>query len=404
MISDRPISGSLNIAVIGCGPGGMTAALFLSRQGHHVTLFERFIEPQPLGSGLLIQPSGQYVLDAIGVLREAKARAESVDHLHGISAKSNRRALDMQYRFSGRGTPALGIHRASLFDILMNAVVKAEIRIETGCRLVGVDQGKETIMPLFQDKKIIDKFDLLVDATGARSPLANGRIRKMTYGAFWATVDMPEHHQVRSNALDQRYWRASKMAGIMPIGNNPATGNPGAAIFWSEKPENADAVVDAGIDKFRSDFCELWPEAAPFVAQLQSMDDLTMAIYAHRTGHAQSSSRIIHIGDSWHCTSPQLGQGANMALLDAFALSEAIRQASNVRQISKKYRKARSFHIQLYQALSVIFTPLYQSNGKLLPLIRDLAIHYLARLPLVRTFIAKTVSGMLFANIMSKRL
>jgi salicylate hydroxylase len=49
---------TLDIAVAGCGTAGLAAALLLHRDGHRVTLFERFAEPAPIGSGLMIsQPA-----------------------------------------------------------------------------------------------------------------------------------------------------------------------------------------------------------------------------------------------------------------------------------------------------------------------------------------------------------
>lgn len=56
-----------DIAIAGCGPAGLAAALFLIRQGHRITLVERFTAPKPVGSGLLLQPSGLAVLDALGL-------------------------------------------------------------------------------------------------------------------------------------------------------------------------------------------------------------------------------------------------------------------------------------------------------------------------------------------------
>ncbi|MCI1143956.1 FAD-dependent oxidoreductase [Sphingomonas sp. WKB10] len=37
----------LHIAIAGCGPAGLATALLLHRDGHHVTLFERFDAPAP---------------------------------------------------------------------------------------------------------------------------------------------------------------------------------------------------------------------------------------------------------------------------------------------------------------------------------------------------------------------
>ena len=297
----------------------MATALFLKRQGHEITIFEQFSEPRPVGSGLLIQPSGQFILEALGLLESMKSLASPVSRLNGISVEQDRRALDMHYAHTGQGSPALGIHRASLFSVLLRAVRAAAVPIVVNSKLVAVDDGSNLVRPVFETGACPTSFDLLIDASGARSSLAGGKPKRLDYGAFWATVDMPDKHGLVPAALDQRYYRASQMAGIMPIGLNPATGKPGAAIFWSEKPENTDRVIAAGIEQFRSNYCDLWPEAEPFVSQLLSVDELTLAIYGHRTGSPASTDRLFHVGDSWHCTSPQLGQGANMALIDAAA-------------------------------------------------------------------------------------
>ncbi len=384
-----------DVAIIGCGPGGLACALLLARQRHRVTLFERLSVPKPVGSGLLIQPSGQKVLEELGLLEQAKALSGPVERLHGISVTKSRRALDMHYANTGDGRPALGIHRASIFGILIEAVKRQNIAIVTDSELFGIDETATCVTPVFRQGHEAGKFDLLIDASGANSPLAAGNSRKLDFGAFWTTVDWPTEHQIMDRALDQRYHRASLMAGIMPVGINPATGNPGAAVFWSERPENEDAVRQAGIARFRDQFCALWPEAEPFVSQIESMDALTMAVYEHRIGSKNSSPRVFHIGDSWHCTSPQLGQGANMALMDANALARVIDDAATVGEIPDRYRRARSFHVKLYQTLSGVFTPLYQSNSRILPWIRDMIIHHFARLPIIRALIARTVSGKL---------
>jgi len=45
----------MHIAIIGCGVAGQAAALFLARAGHKVTVVERFLQPAPVGAGLLSQ-------------------------------------------------------------------------------------------------------------------------------------------------------------------------------------------------------------------------------------------------------------------------------------------------------------------------------------------------------------
>jgi salicylate hydroxylase len=382
----------MKIGIIGCGPGGLASALFLHRAGHDVTLFDQFDAPRPLGSGLLIQPSGQGVLDRLGLLERIKLVAAPVMCLYGVNVASGKRALDMQYRHLGKGACAYGIHRASLFDILFQAVKSEGIEIRPNHRLVSALEQDGKVLPLF-DQIGSEAFDLLVDAGGTHSPLAAGHGTQLPFAALWTTVDMPVDSDVAAAALDQRYLGARKMAGIMPVGINPESGNAGAALFWSIRPDEWPKLKARGLSAWQDEFCDLWPAARSFVGQIKSFDELTLALYRHRTGQPVTDSRIFHIGDSWHSTSPQLGQGANMALFDSEALATAVGEASDLAEIARRYRHARSDHVALYQALSYVFTPLYQSNSAALPVLRDTIIHHAARLPLVRSIIAHIVSG-----------
>ncbi len=379
----------------------MASALFLHRAGFEVVLFDQFAEPRPLGSGLLIQPSGQAIMDELGLLAAIRQRAAPVTRLFGMNTANGKRALDMQYRHLGKDAAALGIHRASLFDVLFDAVRAAGIAVKTGKILQGFDVTKTAVRPIFADSHSNDFFDLLIDATGANGPLADGRVSTLPFAAFWTTVDMPINSAIAAASLDQRYHRASRMAGIMPVGINPATGNQGAALFWSVKPELAGGVLAAGIGSWHEQFLGIWPEAEAFVAQVRSVDDLTLALYRHRTGTPSPHPRILRVGDAWHCTSPQLGQGANMALMDAFAASKAIEHGEGLASIIQRYRHFRSDHVGIYQCLSHMFTPLYQSDSRLLPVIRDAIIHNFAGLPMIRNLIANVVSGSLGSSRIS---
>ncbi len=385
------------IAIAGCGPGGLASAILLARQGHHVELFERFDAPRPIGSGLLIQSSGQSILKILGLLDNIVAKGAPVDRLFGINIANGKRALDMEYRYLGQGAHAIGIHRSSLFAALYQAVLDAKIAVHCHHHLSGYQADGQRIRPIFKNSPALDWYDYLIDASGARSPLSNGDAHTLPYGAFWATVDRPAGNQIALSALEQRYDAAHSMAGIMPVGVNPASGNAGVALFWSVRHDQYDQFRDAGIAAWQRNFVAIWPEARAFAEQITSMDHLTWAAYHHRTGNAASHARLFHIGDAWHSTSPQLGQGANMALLDAYALSNAIAQAASPTMIAQQYRHARADHVALYQLLSRVFTPAYQSDSVILPWLRDIAVHHGARLPVIRKLIASIVSGN-FAN------
>ncbi|MEO1137418.1 MAG: FAD-dependent monooxygenase, partial [Pseudomonadota bacterium] len=119
------------------------------------------------------------------------------------------------------------------------------------------------------------------------------------------------------------------------------------------------------------------------------------AHYAHHTAAKPVEGRVVHIGDAWHAASPQLGQGANMALLDALALSASIERAHAVEDALEAFVAMRRMHVRLYQTASFLFTPIYQSNMKLLPALRDLLAQPLSSLWPAPRLLAAMVAGTL---------
>ncbi|TJX12514.1 MAG: FAD-dependent monooxygenase, partial [Mesorhizobium sp.] len=108
-----------------------------------------------------------------------------------------------------------------------------------------------------------------------------------------------------------------------------------------------------GIDAWKERVLRLWPHAEAFTSQIDSFDQLSLARYGHHTMKFPVGRRLAVIGDAAHSTSPQLGQGANMALLDAAALSHALARADGVEAALETYARARRWHVRTFQALSL---------------------------------------------------
>ena len=109
--------------------------------------------------------------------------------------------------------------------------------------------------------------------------------------------------------------------------------------------------------------------------------------------------RVGVIGDAAHAMSPQLGQGANMALLDAWALSHSIqasRQGESLdwSKLWQTYHQHRKSSTQFYQFLSRLLTPLYQSDHWWTGGLRDLSFGWMYQIPYFRKEMALTVSGL----------
>ena len=384
----------LSIAVAGCGPAGLAAALMLRRAGHDVVLFERFEAPRPVGSGLMLQPTGLAVLRRLDLADRIVAHGARIDRLSGRTAGSGRVVLDVRYAALGRVDHfGLGVHRADLFALLHDAARAAGVPVRTGRTIASSRLAGAQRVLLMADGTESEPFDLVVDALGSRSALAPPTGRALAYGALWATLDWVEDAGFDWTMLQQRYRRASMMAGVLPVGTSGGATRR-LAFFWSLRADRLTDWQAAGLGVWKREVMALWPDCRPLLDQIEAPDQLVFARYAHRTLPRPAEPALIHIGDAWHSASPQLGQGANMALLDAWALALALaarpeRDAALAHAVALRRR-----HVRLYQWLTALFTPVYQSDGRLLPLLRDRIVGPVSKLWPATRIQAALVSGL----------
>lgn len=385
----------LGIGIAGCGIAGLASALVLTRAGHRVTLFERFDSPQPVGSGLMIQPTGLAVLRELGLAERIIAEGARIDRLHGRVGK--RVVLDVGYAALRGPSPAfgIGIHRASLFAALFDAVRDAGLTIQTGLAICGSHRSAEGRSLLFEDHSVSEPFDLVIDALGTRSPLAPSVGRELPYGALWASLDWPDGGTLSETMLEQRYHRASVMAGVLPIGRPRDAMCSQAAFFWSLRADRLAAWQDGGLAAWKREVLDLWPACEPLLDQIIAPEQLTFARYAHRTLPAPAEPHLLHLGDAWHSASPQLGQGANMALLDAWALGLGLAGAQSLEVGLNRVLGLRRRHVRIYQALTALFTPVYQSDSRVIPWLRDRLVGPISRLWPATWIQAAMVSGLI---------
>lgn len=376
--------GPYRIAITGAGMGGLAAAALLARDGHEVTLVERFATPRPLGSGLVVQPVGMAVLDMLGAGDPARALGAPLTRMLGHSGA--RVALDVSYR---AGQPGLAMHRAALFHVLWQAMLTAGVTPLTGRTVTGTLETADAIH-LKTDAGDLGPFDLIVDASGAGSPLSPLQARPLPFGAVWAHVPWPAT-DLPPDQLRQRYRAAARMAGVLPIGRLPGDPTPRAAIFWSLSGAELDAWPDRPLSDWQDGVAAFWPAMQPFLATLADKAQLTPVRYSHGALRRPWTGRLVHIGDAAHRASPQLGQGANMALLDALSLSLALRLPLD--EAPRAHMRARQGHLGLYQAMSAVFTPQYQSSSRVLPWLRDCVLAPLSRVPPLPRALTAIVSG-----------
>lgn len=390
--------------VCGGGPAGLMTAILMAKFVPKVIVLERAPEPKPVGSGVLLQEIGLRVLRSVGLEQAVQARAQRIDRL--VGHHGSRLALNVAYEADA---PAYAVHRGVLHDVLLKEALRHNVDLRCGFNVSGLkDQGR-VVVDLTSGKET-EPVDFVVDALGWRSVIAMSELRPtrkalLPFGAMWANFDHDaaalDPRLFPANQLTQRYRYASQMAGVLPLGVPFAGQRKKVAFFWSspvlQTGTNVPIARQMPLDVFKQEVLGLWPELEGLLAQLTDMNQMTFSTYAHRTMPRVSfGPRLAHVGDALKSTSPQLGQGATSSLVDAFALSQSLRyNSTDVGAALQMYNLARRNHIFVYQTMSRLFTPMYQSNSRVLSTLRDLAVPIASATAPTRRLMARMVSGTL---------
>lgn len=92
--------------------------------------------------------------------------------------------------------------------------------------------------------------------------------------------------------------------------------------------------------------------------------------------------------------SPHLGQGANLALMDAEYLARALATTNDYYAAFEQYRRERRRYIRYYAWLSKLLTPFFQSHNRILAFGRDLALPLMCRMPPVHHQMILSAAGL----------
>jgi 2-polyprenyl-6-methoxyphenol hydroxylase-like FAD-dependent oxidoreductase len=378
----------MRIAIAGFGVGGAALSVALARDGHGVTVYERAADPGPVGAGFLLQPSGQAVLADLGLREEVAASAWPIRAFHADSAPG-RTLSELRYDRRDRAAHALGVSRSRLFMALQAAAVRSGVRLQPGIEIVDARIDGGTVVPIAASGNLLEAADILVGADGMRSAVRRvvdpaARLFLSPFAALWGlgTTDSDCEHRLLQQARG-----VGLLAGLLPVGEREA------AVFWGLRVGELAALRAAGFDRLVARTSEVLPAARPVLESIGSFDRLLLARYGHANVVRTYTDRIILIGDAAHPTPPHLGQGANLALLDAAALAEALRDAPEPIAAFEAWHRRRRWQNARYEILSRALSPFFQSSHTWLGPARDIGLPIMGSIRPLRAFMEHVLAG-----------
>ncbi len=387
-----------DIGIVGCGFAGAASATLLARAGHRVTVYEEFQEPAAIGAGIVLQPTGMSVLAELGVLDRVLARGTRIDELHCLTAQK-KTVVRLAYERIAPGLFALGLHRGALFQILHESALAAGAELIRGVHVARVDETAQRARVIDRNERTLNEHDFVVIANGARSDLrrASGLVRRdrpYPWGALWFMARDPERYYVAR--LRQIADGTRHFLGLLPTGLGPAGSNQDehqVSLFWSVRMDRVSEFRARGLAPWKEQILKYEPEAEPVLAQIEDADQVLAAGYHDVVLWPWHTARRVFIGDAAHAMSPQLGQGTNLALLDASALAHALDEKPTLGAALEAYSHRRDEHVGFYQFASRWLTPLFQSDLQPLGPLRNWAMGFGCRLPFFDREMVRTMAG-----------
>jgi salicylate hydroxylase len=318
-----------DIAIIGGGIGGLTAALAFARQGAKTTVYEQAPALTEVGAGLQITPNGARALNALGLERALGASgitAQAVAPMDAISGREITRfdltAQTPNYRF---------YHRAALIDLLARACEAAGVTVALNSRISdvhragGFDVAGARVRP-----------DLVVGADGLHS-VVRATLNTAADPFFTGQVAWRAVVKTDDAAPVARIW----MAPGRHLVTYPLAGGRLNIVAVQERKVWAAEGWHHGDDagNLRQAFADCCEQVQGILGAVEQAN--LWGLFRHPVAPTWAAGSVAILGDAAHPTLPFLAQGANLAIEDAYVLARMCDENNDLDQGLAAYQAAR---------------------------------------------------------------
>jgi len=299
--------------IVGAGPVGLGAALFLARQGRSVRVVDLRPEPCQESRALAVNPRTLEILEPTGLTRQMLELGRPI---HGVCFHRHDRLLTT-LSLSGihpRYPFMLALSQASSERLLTRALQRAGGTVERGVKLVdcrGANEGVAVVLePAGGGTRQLIEAPWLLAADGAHSTVRDKV--KMNFACAslpeeWHLADLPLRSTLPADHAHLFLSELGRFLFMIPVVDDALEERPGEPIWRviSNRPEPLSQLIQA-------------EQAGPPVWQSSFR-------IAHRLVDAMAADGVYFAGDAAHLHSPIGARGMNLGLEDAWVFSELVR-------------------------------------------------------------------------------
>lgn len=332
------------IVILGGGVAGLACALALRQIGLDVVVCERAPELSEIGAGLLLSANACSVLQGLGTADDLLERSALTKSWELLSSNGQRLSRIKPAR---PGELTLSTRRSDVQAALAESLPPDVIRLGHEAESISLENDGVSIR--FQNGVVL-KTPLLIAADGAnslarrtfwpdRNPVFQG------YLGWRAIIDgVPNGWE---NGRVTESWGNAQRFGIAEIGRGQT--------YWYATTNHQQPVPPVGDRRlFLQKAFEGWH--APVAELLEATP--AESILCHPIAdlepqrHSSVANRVVLLGDAAHPLTPNLGQGAAMALEDAWELAAALAATASVAPALHRFEAARSRRVRKIWAAS----------------------------------------------------
>jgi salicylate hydroxylase len=315
----------LQVAIIGGGIGGLSAALALLRAGCDVHVYEAAPKFGEIGAGIQISPNASRLLQRLGVTDAMDAcgvRPVAVHQRRWDDGRTLQRAPLGDEVEAAFGAPYYHFHRGDLAALLADALPPE--RAHADHRLVGIEERGERVIARFANGAAAEA-DLIVGADGIHS-----RTRELLFGAekprftgcvAWRglvpadriahlDIEVASHLWMGPGGHCVHYWvSAGRLMNVVCIVEH----GDWTRESWTDRGEVADVLARY----------EGWhPTVRGLIAALP--ETFIWALHDRTPLASWTKGRVTLLGDACHPMLPMAAQGAAQAIEDGAALASLL--------------------------------------------------------------------------------